>query len=92
MLRAYRRVFLGAPRADAAGQPALPESAGGFDGGRRWALGLLIAGLLIVGFRPQIMVQLLTPSLSPTLAPTAGASPDGLPPTVQPLPADHANG
>ena len=78
MLRAYRRVFLGPVRpelASFAGQeqtsfadPAVQT---------RWALGLLIAGLLIFGFRPQIMVGLIKPSLTLPTAPTAGLVPAG---------------
>lgn len=61
MLRAYRRTFLGEPLAVAAeGGPPL----GDLLGNRRWALALLLVGLLTIGFRPSLLVNLLKPILT----------------------------
>ena len=79
MLRAYRRVFLGAPHTEVAGHApnsVIETPVGDLSGSARWALGLLIAGLLIVGFRPQVMLHLLTPSLAPSITPAVGVVPD----------------
>ncbi len=76
MLRAYRKVFLGAARPEVAGHPGTNQTAAGdLLGSRRWALGLLVAGLLVFGFRPQLMLNLISPSLSLPATPSTGASP-----------------
>ena len=76
MLRAYRRIFLGAIRPEVAGHSGTTQTTvGDLIGGRRWALGLLVAGLLIVGFRPQVMLNLITPTLSLPIAPASDATP-----------------
>ena len=68
MLRAYRRVFLGeanrtAPEAMAAGtgsgQPRLADLLDG----RRWAMVLLIIGLVVVGFRPRTLLDTVKPAI-----------------------------
>ncbi len=85
MLRAYRKIFLGAPRSETAGHAETDRlSVTDWNGRKRWALGLLVIGLLIVGFRPQLMVDLIKPSLSLPSAPALSA-PDAIP-TVQQTP------
>ena len=68
MLRAYRRVFLGqtsrsAPGAMAAetgtSQPKLSDLLDG----RRWAMVLLIVGLVVVGFRPRTLLDTVKPAI-----------------------------
>ena len=76
MLRAYRQIFLGTVRPEVAGHSGVNQVAvGDLAGGRRWALGLLVAGLVVVGFRPQVMLNLITPSLLLPIAPAAEVSP-----------------
>ncbi len=58
MLRAYRRVFLGEPRE---GEAAATSD---LSGNRRWALALLLVGLITIGFRPSLFVNLLKPILT----------------------------
>jgi NADH:ubiquinone oxidoreductase subunit 4 (subunit M) len=56
MLRAYRNIFFG----------VLPDSLREqTDAGlaTRWPIALLIAGLLVVGFHPSAMVNLIKPSI-----------------------------
>ena len=69
MLRAYRRVFLGPLRATAPGAEAVAAlpAAGDLAGSRRWALALLVAGLVVVGIQPGLLVKALEPVLSKTL-------------------------
>ena len=61
MLRAYRRVFLGEPAA-VSDEATAPLS--DLFGGRRWALVILMAGLLTIGFRPSLLVNLLKPAVT----------------------------
>ena len=65
MLRAYRRIFLGQPHAapvpSGVDGTALP---GDLLGGQRWALALLLAGLITVGFQPKVLVMPLKPVLT----------------------------
>jgi NADH-quinone oxidoreductase subunit M len=70
-LRAYRRVFLGERR-------VLPVAAGAEHAhttahlphysdlapARRWALALLMIGLVVVGFRPRTLLNLIRPSIT----------------------------
>ncbi len=76
MLRAYRQTFLGAVRSEVVGQPDLGQttSRGDLVGSQRWAIGLLVAGLLIIGFKPQVMLDLLTPSIALPAAPAASVT------------------
>ena len=65
MLRAYRRVFLGEARVTEENMPAAPLNAfADLIGGRRWALALLIFGLIFVGFKPGTLVDTVKPSIS----------------------------
>ncbi len=94
MLRAYRHVFLGVLRPEVVTHGGTGQTTvGDLLGSRRWALGILVAGLLIVGFRPQAMLNLITPSLSMPSATDTGAN-LGTPPTAQqaPLPVKAAHG
>jgi NADH-quinone oxidoreductase subunit M len=61
MLRAYRRIFFG-PLPDALRDQT---DAGP---GIRWPLALLLAGLLVVGFQPSLLVNLIRPSVLPAVA------------------------
>ncbi len=75
MLRAYRRVFLGPLRSTsadvaAAGHPVTDD----LSGNRRWALALLMAGLVVVGFRPGLLVNALQPVLLRTLPANVSAT------------------
>ncbi len=93
MLRAYRRIFLGLPRTGTAESPqadAIHMPVGDLSGDKRWALGLLVAGLLIVGFRPQVMLQLLTRSLAPAITPAVSVVPGAN--FNSPRPPSAANG
>lgn len=68
MLRAYRRVFLGQLRQ----KPTHPEAveqmpASDLAGNRRWALALLMTGLVVIGFQPALLVNALKPVLTKTL-------------------------
>ena len=67
MLRAFRRVFLGPPKSLPAHVHAegvaVPVAAGDLFGGQRWALALLMVGLVVVGFRPGVLLNLVRPSL-----------------------------
>ncbi len=64
MLRAYRRVFLGEARVTEENIPAAPPGAyADLVGGRRWALVILIFGLVLVGFKPGVLVNALRPSI-----------------------------
>ena len=69
MLRAYRRVFLGPPKPLPAHAHtdggAAPIAAGDLLGSQRWALALLMVGLVVVGFRPSVLVNLVRHSLQP---------------------------
>ena len=69
MLRAYRRVFLGPPKPQPAHAHAdggaAPVAAGDLFGSQRWALALLMVGLVVVGFRPSVLVNLVRHSLQP---------------------------
>lgn len=58
MLRAYRRTFLGEPNPETAA-----TTLSDLTGHRRWALALLLVGLVAVGFRPALLVNLLKPIL-----------------------------
>lgn len=62
MLRAYRRIFLGERKAPAGEQH---PGFGDLTGKRRWALVLLMAGLVVVGFRPSVLLNLVKPALTP---------------------------
>lgn len=64
MLRAYRRVFLGQLRQASAEQTTVLPAAEDLLGNRRWALVLLIVGLVAVGFRPDLLVKPLNPVLT----------------------------
>ncbi len=65
MLRAFRRVFLGAARVSEENIPAAPAGAfADLVGGRRAALALLIVGLVVVGFRPDILLESVKPSIN----------------------------
>ena len=79
MLRAYRKIFLGAARQGEMVRAGVSETpTTDLRGGARWALGLLVVGLVVVGFRPQIMVNLLKPSLTlpgPSVEATTGLVP-----------------
>ena len=78
MLRAYRRVFLGAANRTApeamrsgagSGQPKLTDLLDG----RRWALVLLIIGLVVVGFRPRTLLDTVKPAIVQLLPVTGDA-------------------
>ena len=90
MLRAYRQVFLGEARVTSDNVPAAPAAAfADLTGGRRWALALLIVGLVVVGFRPGTLVEAIRPSIQYAL-PTKGdnhAPGESTEPTAQ-LPAE----
>lgn len=58
MLRAYRAVFLG--ECDTKRWKSLPD----LRGTERWAVILLLAGLLLAGFWPKPFLDLLTPALN----------------------------
>ena len=83
MLRAYRRVFLGEPRVSTENVPAAPTGAfADLVGGRRWALALLIVALVVVGFRPDVLLNPIKPAINYSLptgadeaAPTTAAQP-----------------
>ena len=73
MLRAYRCVFLGQlRRVTADGQTAGLGSAGDLLGNQRWALALLLVGLVAVGFRPTLLVNPLQPVLTKLLPANTG--------------------
>ena len=55
MLRAYRRVFWGSRGA------AVMDDVADISPGARWAVILLIAALLITGFRPGLLLEYLNP-------------------------------
>ncbi len=99
MLRAYRRIFLGERRVLAVAAVAehahkvaelphytdLPRS-------RRWALILLMIGLVVVGFRPRTLLDLLRPEIlqlnsTGTAAARVAAKPDGTLAQAAPVPA-----
>ena len=67
MLRAFRRVFLGPPKTalahSSAEDAAAPIGLSDLVGGQRWALALLMAGLVVVGFRPGVLLNLVRPAL-----------------------------
>ncbi len=68
MLRAYRRVFMGKPRVTEGDAPAAPANAfADLVGGRRWALALLITALMVVGFRPDLLVNTVRPAVDYSL-------------------------
>ncbi len=83
MLRAFRRVFLGPPRAPLAHQStegvAAPAAMGDLVGGPRWALALLVIGLVVVGFRPGVLLNLVRPSLQPVPVPVVESAGRSLP-------------
>jgi NADH:ubiquinone oxidoreductase subunit 4 (subunit M) len=58
MLRAYRRVFWGSRGS------AVKEGTEDVSSGVRWAVILLIAGLLLTGFRPAILLHYLNPAFA----------------------------
>ncbi len=65
MLRAFRRVFLGEARVSEENIPAAPMGAfADLVGGRRAALALLIVGLVVVGFRPDLLLETVKPSIN----------------------------
>jgi NADH-quinone oxidoreductase subunit M len=59
MLRAYRHVFMGSP-----GKVELPANVD-LDFGARAAVGLLLVGLMVVGFYPQLLIRYLAPIWPP---------------------------
>ena len=68
MLRAYRRVFLGETRRTTpetmatetgVGQPRMSDLLDG----RRWAMVLLVIGLVVVGFRPRTLLDTVKPAI-----------------------------
>ncbi len=59
MLRAYRRIFFG-PLPDTLKSPPDLTAA------QRWPFLVLIAGLLVVGFYPRLLVDVIKPGLQPT--------------------------
>ncbi len=68
MLRAFRKVFLGPPRTapthlPESGAAVAPVATGDLIGSRRWALALLMVGLVVVGFRPGVLLRLIRPTL-----------------------------
>ena len=70
MLRAFRRVFLGPPKtvpthAAVESSVAAPVAVGDLFGSQRWALAILLVGLVVVGFRPGMLVNLVRPALEP---------------------------
>ena len=68
MLRAYRNVFLGKMRHEPDEvQVDHGTSLTDLLGNRRWSLALLLAGLLVVGFQPRLIVNPLRPVLSALL-------------------------
>ncbi len=86
MLRAYRRVFLGATNRSAPDAMQTDTGAGRPDlswvtAGRRWAVVLLIVGLIVVGFRPSALLDTVQPAIA-VLLPVREAS-DG---SARPLP------
>ena len=73
MLRAYRRVFLGKSRVAEGDVPAAPADAfADLVGGRRWALALLITALVVVGFRPDVLVNAIRPAINYSLPADTG--------------------
>ena len=88
MLRAFRRVFLGEPRVTPDNLPAAPFGAfTDLVGGRRWALALLVVGLVVVGFRPGVLMNAVKPAIHlplPAEAQSAATAAAG----SEPLPAD----
>ncbi len=48
-------------------------------GGQRWALALLMIGLVVVGFRPGVLLNLVRPSLQPLPAPVVESAARSLP-------------
>ncbi len=64
MLRAYRKVFFGPTRS---GLGEMLDVAPG----NRWAFALLVAGLLIVGFYPKLLLDLIKPGVQPVAAKVA---------------------
>ncbi len=85
MLRAYRRVFLGERRvlgvaasAEHAHRVATLPHYTDLPRSQRWALALLLAGLIVVGFRPRTLLELVQPAVTPV--PVTG------PDTVQMVP------
>lgn len=91
MLRAYRRVFFGHLReAFAGGESTGTSKLSDLVGGRRWALAILLVGLVVVGFQPGRLVRALNPVLIRTLpANVTGTTAAVLPPAtvaVQPAP------
>ena len=73
MLRAYRRVFLGKSRVSDDDVPAAPAGAfADLVGGRRWALALLIVALVVVGFRPDVLLNSIQPAVNYSLPAETG--------------------
>ena len=67
MLRAYRAVFMGAPKPEAfRGWSTAPDLSRTL----RLPIILLIAATLIVGFFPNTVLRLLRPTFSPSIAAT----------------------
>ena len=92
MLRAYRRVFLGEARVTSDNVPAAPAVAfADLVGSRRWALALLILGLVVVGFQPGTLTETIKPAINYALPTKAdGRTPaDASEPSAS-LPADGA--
>ena len=82
MLRAYRRVFLGqasrsAPEAMGAETGASQPKLSDLLDGRRWAVVLLIVGLVVVGFRPRTLLDTVKPAIVRLMPLTDGSSPVG---------------
>ena len=64
MLRAYRRVFFGNLRSVSGEMPtASGANTQDLVGNRRWSLTLLLVGLVVVGFQPKLLVNVLRPVL-----------------------------
>jgi NADH-quinone oxidoreductase subunit M len=81
MLRAYRQIFLGERRvlavaatAEHAHKPAELPHYHDLSVSRRWALYLLLAGLVVVGFRPRTLLNLVRPVMTQLTETGAGAA------------------
>ena len=89
MLRAYRRIFLGerhvlgvAARAEHAHRTSELPHYTDLARPQCWALILLLAGLVVVGFRPSTLLDLVLPSITPTATTAAAGSAPAMNPAV----------
>ena len=89
MLRGYRRVFLGeanrfASDALSAETSAATPSLADLTDGRRWAVAILVIGLVVVGFQPRTLLDSVRPAIAllMPLREVAADDPDAAPPVT----------